>query len=50
MLRVRAEGADGGWLVVHLSEEALDLTVAAAASPEVNVEPRLASETHTGFH
>jgi len=35
---------------VHLSEEALDFVGAAAASPEVEVEPHLPPETNTRFH
>lgn len=42
------------WLVVQFSEEALDLVAAAAASPEVDVEPVLPLEhhpcLHQGFH
>lgn len=35
---------------MHLSEEALDFVGAAAASPEVEVEPHLPPETNTRFH
>ena len=35
---------------MHLSKEALDLFALAGASLEVDVEPHLAPETHTGFH
>jgi len=35
---------------VHHGEEALDFVGAAAASPEVEVEPHLPPETNTRFH
>ena len=35
---------------MHLGKEALDLFALAAASPEVDVEPHLSLETHTGCH
>jgi len=35
---------------VHLSEEALDFVGAAAASPEVEMEPHLPPETNSRFH
>jgi hypothetical protein len=44
----------GGWPVVDLGEEALDFVGAAAASPEVEMEPYLVPEAnallHQGFH
>jgi len=36
--------------VVHLGEESLNYVGAAAASPEVEVEPDLAPEGNTSFH
>lgn len=38
------------WVVVHLSEEALDFVAFATASPEVDVSPQLFPETSSGFH